>query len=49
MHTYEAHVPGWVDREGQFVLIKGRGVLGFYSRHEEALDAGYDRLVAAHF
>jgi hypothetical protein len=42
--TYEAHLPGWADREGQFVLIHGRDVLGFYPRHEEALEAGYDRL-----
>ena len=44
VRTYETHLPGWADREGQFVLIKGRGVLGFYPRHENALDAGYDRL-----
>ena len=30
--TYETHVPGWADREGQFVLIKGREVLGFFPR-----------------
>jgi hypothetical protein len=42
--TFEAHLPGWADREGQFVLIKGRDVLGFYPSREEALDAGYDQL-----
>ncbi len=42
--TFEAHLPGWADREGQFVLIKGRDVLGFYPCHEEALEAGYDQL-----
>jgi len=42
--TYEAHLPGWADREGQFVLIKGRDVLGFYPSYEEALEAGYDQL-----
>jgi hypothetical protein len=42
--TYESHLPGWADREGQFVLIKGRDVLGFYPRREDALEAGYDRL-----
>ena len=42
--TYEAHLPGWADREGQFVLIQGRDVLGFYPRHEDALEAGYDQL-----
>jgi hypothetical protein len=44
VRTYEAQLPGWADREGQFVLIKGRDVLGFYPCHEEALEAGYDRL-----
>ncbi len=44
MATFEAHLPGWADREGEFVLIKGRDVLGFYPNREEALDAGYDQL-----
>jgi hypothetical protein len=47
--TYESHVPGWADREGQFVLIKGREVLGFFPRYEEALEAGYDRFEASRF
>jgi hypothetical protein len=42
--TYEVYLLGWADREGQFVLIKGRDVLGFCPRHEDALEAGYDRL-----
>ena len=43
-------MPGWAAHsEGQFVLIKGRGVLGLYPRHEDALDAGYDRLVGGPF
>jgi hypothetical protein len=41
--TFEAHLPGWADREGQFVLIKGRDVLGFYPRYEEALESGYNQ------
>ena len=41
VEAYEAHLPGWTDREGQFVLIKGRKVLGFYAGYEEALHAGY--------
>ena len=44
VRTYEAHLAGWADREGQFVLIKGRDILGFYPRHEEALEAAYDQL-----
>ncbi len=42
--TYEDLLPAWADREGQFVLIKGRDVLGFYTQQEEALEAGYGRL-----
>jgi hypothetical protein len=43
VRTYEAHLPEWTDREGQYVLIRGGDVLGFYSRHDEALEAGYAR------
>jgi hypothetical protein len=42
--TYDAHLSGWADREGKFVLIKDRDVLGFYKHHEEALEAGYSQL-----
>jgi hypothetical protein len=42
--TYEAHLAGWADREGQFVLIKGLDILGYYSRHEEALMDAYEQL-----
>ena len=44
VRTYEAHLAGWAEREGQFVLIKGRDLLGFYPCHEEALEAAYDQL-----
>jgi hypothetical protein len=44
VRTYDAHLAGWADREGQFVLIKGRDIIGFYPRYEEALEAGYERL-----
>jgi hypothetical protein len=44
VRTYDSHMPGWADREGQFVLIKGKDVLGFYPRRDDALEAGYDRL-----
>ena len=42
--TYETHLATWADREGQFVLIKGRDVLGYYPRHEEAMEAAYGQL-----
>jgi len=41
--TYEAHLPGWADREGQFVLIKGDKVIDFFLRDEEAMAAGHER------
>jgi hypothetical protein len=44
VNTFEAHLPLWADREVQFVLIKGRDVLGFYPRHDDAVEAGYDRV-----
>ena len=43
VETYESRLRGWADREGQFVLIKGRRVLGFYPGTEAALEAGYDQ------
>jgi hypothetical protein len=30
--------------EGEFVLIHGTDILGFYPTWEEALDAGYERI-----
>ena len=44
VRSFDSHLPGWADREGQFVLIKGRDVLGFYPRRADALEAGYDWL-----
>ena len=49
LKTYEAHLPGWADRQGQFVLIRGRDVLGFYPCHDDALEAGYDQLGSGPF
>ena len=49
VRTYEAHLPRWTDREGQFVLIKGREVLGIYLRREDALAEAYDRLGSGPF
>jgi hypothetical protein len=49
VRTYEAHLPGWDDRDGQWVLIKGRDVLGVYPRYEPALEAGYKRFGAGPF
>jgi hypothetical protein len=42
--TYEAHLAQWGGSVGQFVVIKGCDVLGFYPRHDEALEAAYDQI-----
>jgi hypothetical protein len=44
VRNYDVHLPGWADREGQFVLIKGHDILGFSERDQEALEAGYEQL-----
>lgn len=49
LRTYEAHLPAWADREGQFVLIRGREILGLFPRHEQALEAGYDQVGSGPF
>jgi len=43
LKTYESKLAGWADREGQFVLIKGGRVLGFFPGTDAALEAGYDK------
>lgn len=42
--VYEANLSRWLaDHEGQYVLIKGDNVDGFYDSRDEALMAGYAR------
>ncbi len=43
LKTYEAHRTAWADRLGQFVVIRGQDILGFYPCHNDALEAGYDQ------
>jgi hypothetical protein len=43
LDVFEAHLPGWLDREGQHVLIRGQEVVGFFSTRDEALMTGYTR------
>jgi hypothetical protein len=43
LDVFEAHLPDWLDREGQHVLIKGQEVVGFFSTRDEALMTGYTR------
>ena len=46
---FRGHLPSWADREGQFVLIKGPDILGFFPRYEVALKAGYEQFGAGPF
>jgi hypothetical protein len=42
--VYEANLSQWLsDHEGEYVLIKGDTVDGFYESRDEALTAGYSR------
>ena len=42
--VYEANLSRWLsDHEGEYVLIKGDQVDGFYESRDEALSAGYAR------
>jgi hypothetical protein len=42
--VYEANLSRWLsDHEGEYVLIKGDKVDGFYESRDEALTAGYSR------
>ena len=48
--VYEANIAEWVKtRSGQFVVIHGSDVLGFYPSYENALSAGYERFGVAPF
>ncbi len=49
LRTFEAHMAGWADRQGQFVVIRAQDILGFYSCHDDALEAGYDHLGSGPF
>jgi hypothetical protein len=41
---YEANLSRWLsEHEGEYVLIKGDQVHGFYESRDEALTAGYSR------
>ncbi len=45
LQTYQRQRPGWVGagRTGEWVVIHGEEVIGFYKSLDEALQAGYDR------
>jgi len=42
--VYEANLSRWLpEHEGEYVLIKGDTIDGFYESRDEALTAGYSR------
>lgn len=42
--VYRAHLRRWLgEHEGEYVLIKGDEVMGFFATRDEALAAGYAR------
>ena len=43
MAVYKRSIKDWHDYVGQYVLIKGDEVCGFYASYEDALTAGYGR------
>ena len=43
LQTYKDHLSEWADHAGEFVLIGGTSVEGFYDHYEEALREGYTR------
>lgn len=49
--TYRSRVGEWLaeGREGQFVLLKGNEVLGFWDTEEAALSEGYERFLLEPF
>ena len=48
--TYEANVERWAaEHPGEFVLIRGTKVVGFFATNEKALTEGYKRFGIAPF
>ena len=42
--VYDANLSSWLsDHEGEYVLIRGNMVDGFYASRDDALSAGYSR------
>lgn len=41
--TYQKNLNDWTEHEGQYVLIKGDQVIGFFSSYDDAIREGYER------
>lgn len=46
MARYRELLPTWADREGQYVVIFGDEVVGFFENFSDALAAGYKKVNA---
>ena len=50
LQVFDQHLASWLKtNEGQFVLIRGSDVEGFYTTYPEALSAGYEKFGVAPF
>ncbi|MBX9638491.1 MAG: hypothetical protein K2X97_01805 [Mycobacteriaceae bacterium] len=47
--TYQRELPNLLDREGQFVLVKGDEVVGVWATRSSALSEGYMRFGSSGF
>ena len=41
--VYRRNLKEWSSRSGQFVLIRGEDICGFYTSYDDALQAGYEK------
>ena len=41
LETYKSNVEAWIDHVGEFVVIRGDKVIGFYSSYADAVQVGY--------
>lgn len=41
INTYRKHLETWSDKSGQYVLICGTTVKGFFPTYDEAIEKGY--------
>ena len=41
--VYQRNLKEWENREGEYVLIKGEEMCGFFSSYDDALKTGYEK------
>ena len=41
LETYKSNVGAWTDHVGEFVVIRGNKVIGFYTSYADAVQVGY--------